>query len=117
MYYLFLILALSFNSIANILMKIGAKNIHFFNELSLIDGILKNYILLIGLFCFGLNIIFYTISLSKINLTIAYPILVGGSVIIISLFSFLYLKESINLYQILGIIFVIAGISLLSVKI
>jgi multidrug transporter EmrE-like cation transporter len=114
--YVFLILALILNAIANILMKIGSKNIHFFKEINFFDAIIKNYILFFGLCLFAVNIIFYTISLSKINLSIAYPISAGGGFLIISIISFLYLKEPISILQILGMFLVLSGITLISFK-
>lgn len=115
--YIFLSLALVLNAVANILMKVGTKNIHFFKEIALIDAVLKNYVLFIGLFLFALNVVFYTFALSKINLSTAYPIMVGGGFLIISLVSFFYLHESISTLQIIGMVLVFTGISLISIKI
>ncbi|OGJ46957.1 hypothetical protein A2272_00505 [Candidatus Peregrinibacteria bacterium RIFOXYA12_FULL_33_12] len=110
--YIYLILALILNAGGNVLMKVGAKDIISFKTLNFLEAIAKNYILIIGLALFAFNVIFYILALSKINLSIAYPVMVGGGFLLISLTSFLYLKESISLLQIIGIIMVFSGIIL-----
>src|SRR3989339_1007522 len=107
--YLFLFFALVLNATANILVKIGSHGINDFVEFGFIKGLINNYILIVGIFLFALNVIFYIIALSKINLSIAYPVLAGGGFLIITIVSFLYLKEQITISHILGMLFLIIG--------
>jgi len=111
--YLFLFFALVLNATANILVKIGSHGINDFVEFGFIKGLINNYILIVGIFLFALNVIFYIIALSKINLSIAYPVLAGGGFLIITIVSFLYLKEQITISHILGMLFLIIGIILI----
>ncbi|MBT6068510.1 EamA family transporter [Candidatus Peregrinibacteria bacterium] len=114
--YLFLITALVFNAAANILMKIGSGNLSYLTEYGLIKGLMKNYILVIGLGLFAVNVVFYTMALSKINLSIAYPIMTAGGIFIIVLISTLFLKESLSAGQMIGLLFLLVGIILVTTK-
>lgn len=118
MNYLFLIIALVLNAAANVLMKIGA--IHS-GKAALASGFsekvilfIKNPYLLFGIFLFGLNIIFYFFALTKIKLSIAYPIMTSGGFLIISIVSVLFFKESLSSLQIFGIILLAIGITLVA---
>lgn len=117
MKYLFLILALLLNTSANILMKISANKINTI-EIShpkdVIIAIIKLPTLIIAVILFALNILFYILALTKINISIAYPIMTSVGFLIISIFSTFYLKESLTLLQIIGIILIAIGITLIA---
>lgn len=118
--YLFLIIALFLNAAANILIKLGAGRLDAVKGQALslaIPKLLTNYFLMAGLFLFALNVIFYIIALSKINLSIAYPIMTAGGFLLITLFSFFYLKENVTILQVVGIAFVAIGITLIAYNI
>ena len=117
MHYLFLIIALLLNASANILMKVGETKMGSFKSLSFSQITLKlvtNYFLILGLIFFALNVIFYFLSLTKINLSAAYPIMTSGGFLIISLVSILYLRESLTSLQIIGIILIAIGITFIA---
>ncbi|OGZ86935.1 MAG: hypothetical protein A2581_03200 [Candidatus Staskawiczbacteria bacterium RIFOXYD1_FULL_37_110] len=76
----------------------------------------KNAYLFFGLCLFVFAFIFWVFALSKKDLGIIYPI---SSSLVLSLIvfgSFLFFKESISLWQISGIVFIIFGIFLLLFK-
>jgi len=116
--YIFLVIALILNASANILMKLGASRIPVnIKELSfteIITSIITNYFIIIGIIVFAFNVIFYIASLSKLNLSIAYPIMTAGGFLIISTFSFYYFKEPLTSVQIIGIILMAIGITLVA---
>lgn len=115
--YLFLVIALFLNAAANIFIKLGSGRISPIKGEVLsfiIPGLVTNYFLIFGLFLFAINVIFYVIALSKIPLSIAYPLMTAGGFLLISFFSFFYLKESITIFQIIGIAFVAIGITLIT---
>lgn len=117
MQYIFLIIALILNASANILIKVGATKMGSLKNLNTTETIFKvatNYFLIFGLIFFALNVIFYFLSLTKINLSAAYPIMTSGGFLIISLFSIFYLKESITSLQIAGIILIAIGITFIA---
>ncbi len=102
-YWIALFIALFLNAFSNILTKLSAiKSSKTF--------------LILGLLGFGIQFLFYAFALKKINLSIAYPIMVGSGFLIISLYSFFYLKEHINIYDIIGIILIFIGVLLVSLK-
>ena len=112
-----LIIALSLNAGANILLKIGSGKIGNLKGLPLTELILHllgNIPLVLGLLFFALNVVFYTGALSRLNLSVAYPIMMTGGVLIITLFSYFYLKESLNSLQLVGIFCITVGIALVT---
>ena len=115
----FLITALVLNALANISMKLGAQKLIFEPSLKsteLIKLLVTNYFLWLGIGMFGLNVVFYIVALSKMNLSIAYPIMTAGGFLIITAFSFFYLKEPLTSLQLLGIILLSIGITLVAYK-
>ncbi len=93
----------------NVFLKLGARNF------SMVE-LFQNYYLFLGIFCFVLSLILYFYILSKINLSIAYPILTSGSIILVTVVSYCFFNESINLKQVIGLFFLLIAILLISQK-
>jgi len=114
--YLILLIALSFNAAANILMKQSA------NAGSAAAGLIAKIFsasglwFLSGLACFGLALIFYRWALETINLSIAYPIMTTLGYVIVILFSWLAFKEAINMKQVVGFVLILVGVVLVSMQ-
>ena len=68
----------------------------------------------IGVVSFGLALVCYSVVLSKLNLSIAYPLMVSLGLIIVILASYFFLAESISIVQIAGFVLIIAGVWLVS---
>mgnify|MGYP001421973043 CR=1 FL=1 len=110
-----LIVALVFNAAANVLMKIGAngadggtllaKGAHFFNTVTIVAIIL-----------FGVNVLFYRKALEGIPLSIGYPIMLSGSLLLAVLAArFLpALHERISPLQLAGMALIVAGVWLVA---
>jgi len=111
-----LIVALVFNAAANVLMKIGAKGgadgatllqkgTHFFNAVTIVAIIL-----------FGINVLFYRKALEGIPLSIGYPIMLSGSLLLAVLAArFLPgLQERISPLQIAGMVLIVLGVWLVT---
>lgn len=109
--YMALFTALALNATANILLKIGAER--FTAPTWSLDFVLQNWLLILGLMCFGLNVVFYAYALSRLPLSVAYPVMAVGGMAIIILASTLYLRESISLVQSIGFALVMVGIFLI----
>lgn len=114
--YIFLLLALILNAVANILLKIGSDKIYLFKEQNFLSALTGNWVSILGIVCFASNVLFYSVALSKLPLSFAYPIMVGGGFLIISIFSLLYLHESISYLQITGMLLVLFGVTLISIS-
>ncbi len=105
--FLYLMLAIVFNTSANLVVKgFATKQSNTFYDL------LTNYPLIIAVVLFGVNFIFYTKALYYLNISIAYPIVVGFSIILIISFSMIFFNERLSLMQFGGIGLIIVGIIL-----
>lgn len=112
MYFIYLILAFTLNGVANVLLKIGAKNSNLLPGAGIIQSLLSNYYLGGGIVLFAANVIFYILALRSIPLSTAYPIMVVASFLIVNGFAFFYFKEQISPWQVAGYILILAGILL-----
>ncbi|MDO5562253.1 MAG: hypothetical protein Q4F74_01410 [Synergistaceae bacterium] len=78
--------------------------------------ILLNPWTVMGLGFFGISFFFMGAALSRTDLTLAYP-LMSGIVYLILLFVGLFVfKENITLFRIMGMSFILVGITLLTIK-
>ena len=113
--YVFLTIALVLNAGANILLKFGSQQFAVLREVGIVRAVVENYFLLGGLALFALNVLFYTLALSRIPLSLAYPAMVIGGLLIVTTGSVLYLGESLTLLQAGGLSLIILGVILLYV--
>ncbi|KVQ79064.1 hypothetical protein WK07_14675 [Burkholderia multivorans] len=65
--------------------------------------------------CYGVGFIFYSISLKSIQLQVAYPVMVGLTILLLFVYGFLF-SQSISVLSVLGAMFVCVGIFLISIK-
>jgi len=112
MAYLFLVLALTLNAAANILLKMGATRLGGLEEPGLLGRLVSNYHLSAGLLLFALNVVFYVAALTRLNLSVAYPIMVAGGIVIVVAASAFALQEDITPLQTLGLALLVLGIAL-----
>lgn len=110
-------LAVLFNALANIVIKWAMRG-----ESSLFAGgvgltvksLATNYGLWGGIALFGLAFVLYSIVLTRVNLSIAYPVMTSLGLVIISLVSILVFKEVITGVQAGGLLLIIIGVWLVS---
>ena len=112
--YLYLAIALTLNAAANILLKVGATHLGGLDEPGLIGRLLTNYHLLGGLVLFALNVVFYAVALTRLDLSIAYPVMTAGGIMIVVTVSVLLLSESLSVIQLVGLGFLVLGIILIT---
>jgi multidrug transporter EmrE-like cation transporter len=116
MEFLFLALLASLvSSGGGILLKRGLSDINGGMKIS-VSGLMAVFtqpFILSGLFVYFLGAIVWMKVLSKYPLSTAYPVLVGISFCIITFVSIFALKESVNLFKLLGIVGILAGIILI----
>lgn len=116
-YYVLLVLAIILNSTGGILMKIGSNNVSFGQGESLIKTIqtmMTNWQLIIGIGLYGTSFVVSTLVYTKIPLNIAYPIILAGTLILVTISSVLLLKEGFTGWQLFGSIFLIIGIGMIA---
>ena len=116
MAYFYLILAFTLNSVANILLKIGAVHGFSFSKdpLTLIG---TNWQLLSGLSLFAINVIFYFLALRALPLSVAYPVMVVMGFIIVNSYALFALHEPITGGQYLGYVLIIIGLTLVVARV
>lgn len=79
------------NTTAQTLLKLGAN-----------QGLLNGYAMS-GIVAYGVSTLLYLFVLGKMNLSIAYPVVIGLTIIATTISSGMILKESVSLSQWLGI--------------
>ena len=115
--YFILALSITLNALANIFMKMGMNQITKKGNSGLGATALlwlANPFIWIGLISFGLALACYSFVLSKLNVSIAYPINTSVGIIIGILVSVLFLGEKITLIQVVGFLFIMAGVWLVA---
>ncbi len=95
---LLILLTVALNTSAQTLLKLGAGS----NPL--------NIYLLGGICLYGLSTIFYILILGKFNLSIAYPVVIGLTVVATTIAGSAILKEKVLLSQWLGVGLLLSGI-------
>ncbi len=120
-YWIALLLALTLNATANLLMKVGARQaaggtLKLDHGGGLVRLLQANWVLIVGLACFAINVIFYTYALSSkdMKISVAYPIMVSGGFAIIAVVAWRYLGETLSAVQWGGIALILAGVFLVA---
>jgi multidrug transporter EmrE-like cation transporter len=105
----YFILTFILNASANILLKLGAKKGLQYHGLNFPELLDQNYLVLLGLGSFALSAFFYFLSLRSLSISIAYPLMVGSSFVLINIYAVLFLGESINWQQLFGFACLLLG--------
>ncbi|MEW6202081.1 MAG: SMR family transporter [bacterium] len=69
--------------------------------------------IIFGLVVFAVSMIFYLAAISKLDISMAYP-MVSINYVLIQIFSKIFFHEKINLYRVFGVLFIISGVVLIS---
>lgn len=109
---LYLSLAFVLNALANVLLKIGAREGIELGSYSPVTFVASNWQLTLGVMIFSANVLFYFLALRELPLSIAYPTMVVMSFIIVNGYALYGLGETITPLQIAGYIAIIAGLAL-----
>ena len=86
------------NTVAQVLLKSGAT-----------ENILNLY-LLGGVFTYGLSTFVYISVLSKLNLSVAYPVVIGLTVVATTMAGAILLREKVSTVNWMGIGLILSGI-------
>ncbi len=107
-----LIFALLANATANVLLRWGMRDL----DLSLsqpvqtLKGILLNVRVMAGIILFAMNVLAYSFALSKIRLSVAYPMMTSLGLVIVMGLSFWFLGEKITTIQLAGTVLIVCGV-------
>jgi spermidine export protein MdtJ len=106
-----LVFAILLNALANILMKVGMSRVGKTSGLlPMLRHTLRQPALWGGLVSFGLALGAYSLVLTKMNLSVAYPVMVSMGLIVVVLASAFLLMEPVSAVQIIGFGLIIAGV-------
>ena len=96
---LLVLITVALNTLAQALLKLGSGQ----NPV--------NPYLLSGILSYGLSTIFYIVVLGKFNLSVAYPVIIGLTVLSTTVTGAYFLGEEVATVQWLGIGLMLSGIS------
>lgn len=124
-YIVALIIALSLNAAANLLIKFGMRSMDLeltsTGESPLSSGVVglvrllfRHWPLLLGLGCFALNVVFYSFALQKLPVSVAYPVMVTTGFAIIVTVASLMLDERLSTVQWVGVAAILIGVTLVA---
>ena len=109
-----ILISVLFNAGARIFLKFGAehKELLIQNNTHLILAYANTYILL-GLLCYAVSIFLWIEALTKVHVSIAYPMLSMGY-IFVTIFAYYFFNEDITAYKVIGLSIIILGIFILA---
>ena len=116
--YLIVIVSVLFNAVAQLLLKFGVEpfagvKLTSADALRLIGAVFTNWYILGGMCCFAASVFLWLIVLTKLPVSVAYPMGSLGYLFTLVLGYFL-LNEPITTLKILGIILICSGVVVLS---
>ena len=113
MLYILLAAAIILNAAANILIKAGMRHMGSLAGRSVVEivlGMFSNPFLICGVVSFAVTLGLYSLVLSKMNLSVAYPVMTSLGLLVVTTFSWMFFSERIAFIQWAGYIFIIAGV-------
>jgi|GEM_PF-1241985 len=120
LYKILLFVGVVLNVFAQFFLKLEMKNNNILgnvnNAVDLLVKIIHLFVrpfFILSLFLYGTSFVIYSITLSKLELSKAYPVSSAGAIILIFILSIIFFSESMNWGKILGIVFCIVGIFLI----
>jgi multidrug transporter EmrE-like cation transporter len=117
MKWLILFLGIASNATASVLIKYAMMPPRKFPVLSDPLAALANWPFWLGLALYGATFLLYAAALAKLPLNVAHPILTSGAVAAVALCSLLIFREPFHWSTLAGIVLVIAGVLLITVRV
>ncbi len=104
-------IAACFNALANFLAKVGTNKLSGGGSvIQTIPALVLSPYIIGAVACFGLGFFIYTYALMRTHLSVAYPIVVSLTFVMLTIISALYFKEQITPWQIVGISVILCGV-------
>lgn len=117
MKWLILLLGIAANASASVLVKLAMIPPRKFPSFTDPLGALANWPFWLGLGLYGGAFLLYAAALARLPLNVAHPILTSGAVATVALFSAFFFREPFHWSTIAGILLVIAGVTLITVRV
>ena len=116
MKWLILFLGIAANASASVLIKVAVSAPRKFPSLTDPVAALVNWPFWLGLGLYGAAFLLYAAALIRLPLNIAHPILTAGAVAMVALSSALVFREPFAWTTVVGIMFVMAGVVLITLR-
>ena len=117
MKWLILFLGIASNASASVLVKFAMMPPRKFPSFSDPLAAFSNWPFWLGLGLYGAAFLLYAAALARLPLNVAHPILTSGAVAAVTLCSLLIFREPFHWTTIAGILLVVAGVVLLTVRV
>jgi small multidrug resistance pump len=117
MKWLILFLGIASNASASVLVKFAMMPPRKFPSFSDPLAALSNWPFWFGLGLYGTAFLLYAAALARLPLNVAHPILTSGAVAAVALCSLLIFREPFHWSTIAGILLVVAGVLLITVRV
>jgi len=117
MKWLILLVGIAANTSASVLVKMAMLPPRKFPSLSDPMSALGNWPFWLGLGLYGAAFLLYAAALTRLPLNVAHPVLTSGAVAAVALMSVLVFKEPFYWTTGLGILLVIAGVVLITLRV
>ena len=112
--FLLIISSVFLNSLAQIFLKVASGKLNNgTNTLTKFKLLIFDLNFLMGFLCYGVSILIWIYVLSKVPVSIAYPMQSMGYIIGV-LLAYFFLKESLNLSIVSGLILITVGVVLIA---
>ncbi|KAB0565134.1 multidrug transporter [Pseudomonas palleroniana] len=112
-----LIFGILSNASASVLIKMAMMPPRKFPSLSDPIAALSNWPFWLGLSLYGGAFLFYASALARLPLNVAHPVLTAGAIATVALFSVFFFRESFHWTTVAGIVLVIIGVGLITVRV
>ncbi len=109
-----LIIAVVLNALANVLIKASVNRLNARRDASLLLATVTEPLLYAGVAAFALALVAYAMTLRRLELSVAYPLMTSLGLVLVAIVSWRWLGEDYNLRKTAGTILVVAGVVLLS---
>ncbi len=116
MKYFIIIFGIISNAFASVLIKYATMPPRSFPSINEPLQSIRNWPFWIGIFFYGLAFIMYAMSLARLPLNVVHPILTTGAIALVSILSILFFKEQFNWTNGLGVLLIIIGVILVTIK-
>lgn len=117
MKWLILIFGIASNASASVLIKMAMTPPRKLPSLTDPLAILSNWPLWLGVFLYGMAFLLYAAALAFLPLNVAHPVLTSGAIACVALISVLFFREPFYWSTIAGILMVIGGVALITLKV
>lgn len=109
--FVLIFVAVCLGVVGQIMMKNGMNQVgaitHF--GLGTLVHVFSNPFVLLGFASYGLSSVVYLLALSRLDLSVAYP-MIGLGYVLVVFFSWLVLREQVGLLRWLGVVLIVAGV-------